>query len=165
MEEFWQYIACSLMLGKKLVFQTIWNDLEWRFWPKNLHFLEVEGKKKWSCVIACWVLNENSTQRDLTHAAWVNSRKDKTVFSFGNERNYLGKEQYSSSKHILCFYMYIFLQYLIISLFLHLKKLTWSELNESHSYVHNQQHVYDTQTVLYETTLKHILMENVNLCP
>jgi len=36
-------------------------------------FLEVEGKKKWSCVVASWILNENNTQRDLTHigAIWT----------------------------------------------------------------------------------------------
>jgi len=27
------------------------------------------GKEKWSCVVVCWVLLENSIQRELTHAA------------------------------------------------------------------------------------------------
>jgi len=61
-------------------------------------FLEVEGKKKWSFVVACWVLIENSTQRDLTHATWIKSRRGKTIFSLGNERNRLGKEQNSYFK-------------------------------------------------------------------
>jgi hypothetical protein len=30
-------------------------------------FLEVEGKKKWSFVVSCWVLNENSTRHELSH--------------------------------------------------------------------------------------------------
>jgi len=52
-------------------FLTIWNE---DFDPKIrtfwvFGFLEVEGKKKWSCVVAYWVLNENSTQHDLTHVA------------------------------------------------------------------------------------------------
>jgi len=36
-----------------------------KFAPFGL--MEVEGKKKWSCVVACWVLNENSIERDLIH--------------------------------------------------------------------------------------------------
>jgi len=88
------------------------DDLQW-FRTKILTqkftlfgFLEVEGKKKWRCVVACWVLNENSTERDLTHAAWVNSRtwvnshKGKIVFSFENERNCLGKKQNSSINYL-----------------------------------------------------------------
>jgi len=47
----------------------IWNeDLD----PKIRTFWDFGGggiEKKRSCVVACWVLNENSTQRTLTHAA------------------------------------------------------------------------------------------------
>jgi len=60
-------------------------------------FLEVEEKKKWSFVVACWVLNENSTQRELTHVAHVNLRRGNSDIYFGNEHNHLGKEQNSTT--------------------------------------------------------------------
>ena len=42
-------------------------------------------------------VNEICTQRELTHAAQVNSRRSIFDIYFGNERNSLGKEQDSSS--------------------------------------------------------------------
>jgi len=62
-------------------------------------FFRAEGKKKWSFVVVCWVLNENSTQRELTHATHVNSRQGIFDFYFRNERNCLGKEQDSFKKN------------------------------------------------------------------
>jgi len=47
----------------------IWNE---DFDPKICTFWVFRGggkEKKWSFMVACWVLNENSTQRALTHVA------------------------------------------------------------------------------------------------
>jgi len=46
-------------------------------------------------VVAYWILNENSTQRELTHTTHVNSRRGIFNFYFRNERNCLSKEQLS----------------------------------------------------------------------
>ena len=51
----------------------IWNE---DFDPKIRTFWDFGGggkEKKWSCVVACWVLNENSTQRDLSHVKAISS--------------------------------------------------------------------------------------------
>jgi hypothetical protein len=49
----------------------IWNEY---FDPKIRTYWVFGGggKEKWSCVVACWILFENSTQRELTHtgAKW-----------------------------------------------------------------------------------------------
>ena len=99
MKEFWRYITCSLMFDKRR--NLFPDDLQW-FWMKILtqkfalfEFLEVGGKKKWSCVVACWILNENSIYRDLTHAARVISHRSNLDTYFRNERNILGKEHNS----------------------------------------------------------------------
>jgi len=46
-------------------------------------------------MVACWVLNENNTQRELTHVAHVNLHRGNSDIYFGNEHNHLGKEHNS----------------------------------------------------------------------
>jgi len=60
----------------------IWNE---DFDQKICTFWVFGGggkEKKWSCLVVCWVLNENSTQRDLAHRTY----KGKIIFSLENER-------------------------------------------------------------------------------
>jgi len=59
-------------------------------------FLEVEGKENGVVNMDCWVLFKNSTQRELTHATWLNSRRGILDFSVGSEQFLLGKEQNSN---------------------------------------------------------------------
>jgi len=62
------------LISVEICFLTIYNDLEWRFWPKSFAlfgFLKVEGKKM---VLGVWTdgfCRKTVTLCYLTHAAWV----------------------------------------------------------------------------------------------